>query len=128
MFHLNDSHQQLMVHWAGEGSDVIMCLARDSSRSSLVRPSAVYISYDYGTTFVNKTESFKLGEGSSHYAHLDKFYIHPKYNSHVSTVLCNLIYFKFEVGKIKMEVSYLLLSSSKESSGLVKTLRNYDTQ
>ncbi|KAJ9597637.1 hypothetical protein L9F63_011506, partial [Diploptera punctata] len=81
VFPLNDSHQQLMVHWAGEGSDVIICLARDSSRSTVVRPSAVYISYDYGNSFENKTESFKWGEGNS-YAFLDKFYIHPKYSSH----------------------------------------------
>lgn len=26
---LNDSHAQLMVHWLGEGSDVMICLARD---------------------------------------------------------------------------------------------------
>ena len=82
-----------MVHWAGEGSDVIMCLARDPSRSAIVHPSAVFISYDYGNSFENKTESFKFGENNSHYAHLDKFYIHPKYNSHVSTFF--LISFTF---------------------------------
>lgn len=26
---LNDSHAQLMVHWLGEGTDVMICLARD---------------------------------------------------------------------------------------------------
>jgi hypothetical protein len=75
-----------MVHWAGEGSDVILCLARDSPRLTTVssRPSAVYISYDYGNSFENKTDDFRLeGEGFS-YAFLEKFYIHPKYNSHVS--------------------------------------------
>ena len=26
---LNDSHAQLMVHWLGEGTNVMICLARD---------------------------------------------------------------------------------------------------
>lgn len=95
---LNDSHQQLMVHWVGEGSDVIICLARDSSpvpkswshiQSYLqVNPSAVYISYDYGDTFQNKTESFKIpdpkNENIFKYATLDKFYNHPTFNNFVS--------------------------------------------
>jgi len=83
VFHLNDSHQQLMVHWAGEGSDVIICLARDSPRlvpASINQPSSVYISYNYGNSFENKTENFwTKGNG---YASLEKFFIHPKYNSH----------------------------------------------
>ncbi|XP_046432202.1 sortilin-related receptor-like isoform X1 [Neodiprion fabricii] len=86
---LNDSHQQLMVHWVGEGSNVIICLARDST--PLVRlpiktnPSAVYISYDYGETFENKTDKFRVSdskEPSVGYATLDKFYNHPKFNTH----------------------------------------------
>ncbi|XP_041981642.1 sortilin-related receptor-like [Aricia agestis] len=80
--HLNDSHQQLMVHWVGEGSNVIICLARDSSprNKGALTPSALYISYDYGKNFTNKTESFRLGdEPNSGYAQLDKFFNHPKY-------------------------------------------------
>ncbi|CAG4953069.1 unnamed protein product [Colias eurytheme] len=80
--HLNDSHQQLMVHWVGEGSNVIICLARDSSprNKGSISPSALYISYDYGKNFTNKTESFRLGdEPDSGYAQLDKFFNHPKY-------------------------------------------------
>ncbi|XP_011301031.1 sortilin-related receptor [Fopius arisanus] len=93
---LNDSHQQLMVHWVGEKSDVIICLARDSSSSMRSpankaavpsNPSAVYISYDYGDSFENKTEFFKINtdqpEGSgAAYATLDKFYNHPKFNEY----------------------------------------------
>ncbi|XP_063978327.1 sortilin-related receptor-like [Diachasmimorpha longicaudata] len=91
---LNDSHQQLMVHWVGEKSDVIICLARDSSSSTVrspetkAAPSAVYISYNYGDSFENKTEFFKIdaehsggGTGAS-YATLDKFYNHPKFNQY----------------------------------------------
>nr|XP_032517920.1 sortilin-related receptor isoform X2 [Danaus plexippus plexippus] len=79
--HLNDSHQQLMVHWVGEGSNVIICLARDStSRVKDLSPSALYISYDYGKNFTNKTESFHLSDSpDSGYAQLDKFFNHPKY-------------------------------------------------
>jgi hypothetical protein len=85
MNYLNDTHKQLMVHWVGEGSNVIICLARDPNSSpSLVHvgPSAVYISYDYGDSYNNKTDLFKLSNGS--YAILEKFYNHPKYNTHVS--------------------------------------------
>nr|XP_049700522.1 sortilin-related receptor isoform X1 [Helicoverpa armigera] len=80
--HLNDSHQQLMVHWVGEGSNVIICLARDSSprNKGVLSPSALFISYDYGKNFTNKTEEFRLGPGpDSGYAQLDKFFNHPKY-------------------------------------------------
>ncbi|XP_037293354.1 sortilin-related receptor isoform X2 [Manduca sexta] len=79
---LKDSHQQLMVHWVGEGSNVIICLARDSSPRNKggLSPSALFISYDYGKNFTNKTESFRLGsEPDSGYAQLDKFFNHPKY-------------------------------------------------
>ncbi|XP_013139832.1 PREDICTED: sortilin-related receptor-like [Papilio polytes] len=80
--HLNDSHQQLMVHWVGEGSKVIICLARDSSPRSngTLSPSALFISYNYGQTIVNKTESFRLDDTpNSGYAQLDRFYNHPKH-------------------------------------------------
>ncbi|MPC12892.1 hypothetical protein E2C01_005607 [Portunus trituberculatus] len=31
--HLNDSHQQVMIQWAGEGSPVIICLMRNAIQS-----------------------------------------------------------------------------------------------
>lgn len=78
-----------MVHWVGEKSKVVICLARDPTpinpTSNGVNPSAVYISYDDGDTYENKTDSFKLENGS--YATLEKFYNHPKYNTHVSRLL-----------------------------------------
>ncbi|XP_034941871.1 sortilin-related receptor-like [Chelonus insularis] len=86
---LNDSHQQLMVHWVGEKSNVIICLARNSSSSvrsqgarlgADTNPSAVYISYDYGDSFENKTDLFKISTDPDQYATLDKFYNHPKFN------------------------------------------------
>ncbi|XP_058808716.1 sortilin-related receptor-like [Phymastichus coffea] len=81
-----------MVHWVGEGSNVIICLARDSNplpRSPLgvqpasqANPSAVYFSYDYGDNFVNVTEKFKLNDGATPvYPVIDKFYNHPTDNN-----------------------------------------------
>ncbi|KAK9872162.1 hypothetical protein WA026_016216 [Henosepilachna vigintioctopunctata] len=78
---LDDRHKQLMVHWVSDGSEIIVCLARDPSPSSDIVhgiPSAVYISYNYGDTFDNKTDSFKLADGN--YSTLDKFYNHQKLN------------------------------------------------
>lgn len=78
----------MMVHWVGEGSNVVICLSKDPTPPGLLgmvqpsTPSSVFISYDYGDTYENKTELFKLPNGS--YAILDKFYNHPKYNTHVS--------------------------------------------
>nr|XP_018900989.1 PREDICTED: sortilin-related receptor-like isoform X1 [Bemisia tabaci] len=82
---LNDSHQQLMVHWAGEGSEVMICLARSpycDTQKSCNTPSAVYFSYDYGDSFVNMTEHFKINSPEAVYASVDKLYKHPKFNSH----------------------------------------------
>ncbi|XP_046384175.1 sortilin-related receptor-like isoform X2 [Ischnura elegans] len=70
-----------MVHFAGEESDVIICLARDQTPDR-GKPSSVLISYDYGTTFENKTHFFSLQDQSGDYANVDKFYNHPKYNKH----------------------------------------------
>jgi hypothetical protein len=86
---LYDMHQQLMVHWAGVGSDVVICLARDPTSRNVAssKPSAVYISYDYGDTFQNKTEFFKFKDTEKKetvYASIDKFFNHPKFITHVS--------------------------------------------
>lgn len=101
---LNDSHQQLMVHWVGEGSNVIICLARDSTPvvrfqggrfSSPTNPSAVYISYDYGDTFENKTDQFRISaEPNAAYAVVDKFTNHPKYYQYVSLVYLQIDSYK----------------------------------
>lgn len=87
-----------MVHWVGEGSNVIICLARDSTsrNKGAISSSALYISYDYGKNFTNKTESFRLGDSpDSRYAQLDKFFNHPKYPEFVSTLLNNNLIIKY---------------------------------
>lgn len=90
---LNDSHQQLMVHWAGEGSDVVICLARDPATrpGDPTKPSSVYISYDYGDLFANKTEHFSFNQqGKTLYAAIDKFFNHPKFISRVSALIMGM--------------------------------------
>uniref|UniRef100_A0A3P8V3B2 Sortilin-related receptor n=1 Tax=Cynoglossus semilaevis TaxID=244447 RepID=A0A3P8V3B2_CYNSE len=57
---LNDSHNQMVVHWAGEKSNVIVALARDSAAATGPKTSSVYVSYDYGTTFLLISEKFQL--------------------------------------------------------------------
>ena len=36
VFHLNNSHLHLMVHWAGKGSSIVFCLARDQVRAGVI--------------------------------------------------------------------------------------------
>ena len=55
-FPLNDTHFMLTVHWAGEGSDVVVCLARNPPQSTDTS-SSVFVSYDYGRTFVRKVNT-----------------------------------------------------------------------
>ncbi|XP_039862395.1 sortilin-related receptor isoform X1 [Simochromis diagramma] len=57
---LNDSHNQMVVHWAGEKSNVIVALARDSAGTTGSKTSSVYVSYDHGTTFIPVSHKFKF--------------------------------------------------------------------
>lgn len=87
---LNDSHAQLMVHWLGEGTNVMLCLAREPPPSpsedvkSSNNPSAVYISYNNGDTFEDKTYLFQINDtktGKMFNSSLDQFSTHPTYNT-----------------------------------------------
>ncbi|CAM1301835.1 SORL1 (predicted), partial [Pycnogonum litorale] len=75
VFELKDEHNQLIVHWAGKDSDVVVCLARDfklSSNSS----SSVYMSYDYGQNYEEKQKNnmiIKTKDGNKQ-AIINKFY------------------------------------------------------
>nr|XP_008162766.1 sortilin-related receptor isoform X1 [Chrysemys picta bellii] len=77
---LNDSHNQMVVHWAGEKSNVIVALARDSL--GLLRPkkSDVYVSYDYGKTFKKISEKFSFGSGNTSDVAISQFYHSPADN------------------------------------------------
>ncbi|KAJ8321228.1 hypothetical protein KUTeg_001222, partial [Tegillarca granosa] len=50
---LNDSHSQMIVHWAGIGSDVIIALAKDPHPRS-TSSSQLFISFNYGRNFSNQ--------------------------------------------------------------------------
>uniref|UniRef100_A0A3Q3AY67 Sortilin-related receptor n=1 Tax=Kryptolebias marmoratus TaxID=37003 RepID=A0A3Q3AY67_KRYMA len=50
----------MVVHWAGEKSNVIVALARDSAAATGPKTSSVYVSYDYGTTFTPVSDKFKF--------------------------------------------------------------------
>uniref|UniRef100_A0A674CLN2 Sortilin-related receptor, L(DLR class) A repeats containing n=1 Tax=Salmo trutta TaxID=8032 RepID=A0A674CLN2_SALTR len=50
----------MVVHWAGEKSNVIVALARDSVGATGPKTSSVYVSYDYGTSFSPISERFQL--------------------------------------------------------------------
>ncbi|CAL8091762.1 unnamed protein product [Orchesella dallaii] len=77
---LNDSHNQLLVFWAGE--DVILCLAKDVTSNT---SSTLWISRDYGGSFLNAT-SLLLQSGGSGVVQplpvLEGFFNHPSHNGH----------------------------------------------
>ncbi|XP_050777880.1 sortilin-related receptor isoform X3 [Gopherus flavomarginatus] len=70
----------MVVHWAGEKSNVIVALARDSL--GLLRPkkSNVYVSYDYGKTFKKISEKFSFGAGNTSDVAISQFYHSPADN------------------------------------------------
>nr|XP_040048113.1 sortilin-related receptor [Gasterosteus aculeatus aculeatus] len=80
---LNDSHNQMVVHWAGKKSDVIVALARDSAGAIGPKTSSVYVSYDYGTTFALVSDRFRLSgvkaEGGNQQV-ISQFYHSPADN------------------------------------------------
>lgn len=69
----------MKVHWCKQKA--IICLTKDPPGTPTVTPSSVYISYDYGDTYVDKTKFFKLDNGSL--AITEKFFVHPEQDSHV---------------------------------------------
>ncbi|XP_059494976.1 sortilin-related receptor isoform X1 [Stegostoma tigrinum] len=77
---LNDSHNQMVVHWAGEKSNVIVALARDSPILQGPHTSSVYVSYNYGKTFKKINEKFKLKDESKSQTVIAQFYHSPADN------------------------------------------------
>ena len=76
---LKDSHTQMIVHWAGEGSNVIIALSRDS-RSGAGTSANLYISRDYGTSFPNVTDQLRIPTGAR--VVIDHYYNSKVLNSH----------------------------------------------
>lgn len=93
---VNDSHHQLIINWAGEGSKVVVCMTRDSAPNES-STSNVYVSYDYGTTFQDKTSKFR--KASQKPAIIHKMYKNDKFTSVVSwyfiTYLLHICYLYF---------------------------------
>ena len=74
----------MIIHWAGENSDLIIALTKDIHPTlTSSSTSSVYVSNDYGTTFVKK--SLKLSSNGDD-AIIDKFYNSPVRNTHVSAL------------------------------------------
>lgn len=87
IYELKDSHAQLMVHWLGGNTKVLICLARETpsgyeDKQQSASPSVVFISFDYGDTFENKTDLFRMERnGTVLNTTLDGFSTHPKFNT-----------------------------------------------
>jgi len=98
VFHLNNSHLHLMVHWAGKGSSIVFCLARDQEMKEDSN-SSVFISKDYGTTFEDVSSKFKLE--NSKLATINKFFHHPINNCYYvfTDILHKYIFVTLDCGK-----------------------------
>lgn len=85
-FPFNDSHSQMIIHWAGLKSDVIIALTKGPNiGSSGLAPlsSHVYVSHNYGETFSSIDNHLKLYNGRP--ALIDQYFTSPVFNTHVST-------------------------------------------
>ncbi|XP_077313881.1 sortilin-related receptor [Lithobates pipiens] len=89
---LNDSHNQIVVHWAGEQSNVIMGLTRDSLGSGGTKNSNVYVSYDYGKSFQRISEKFRHANGNGDVATMEQFFHSPADNKRYIFVDANASY------------------------------------
>jgi hypothetical protein len=76
----NDTHYQMVIHWAGEGSDVIVALTRDINPTSS-SDSRVFISYNYGKNFTEVSRT-RMRINGSRDSIIHIYYNSPVYNSH----------------------------------------------
>ena len=104
--HLNDSHQQVMIQWAGEGSPVIICLMRNAIQSPSL-PSTMFISKDYGSTYQNISHKFALPDGKL--AIINTFYNNKIFRSRVS--ICVAISLVCDVRMVRLGTSFISVSN-----------------
>ena len=76
----------MVIHWAGEGSQVIVALTRDINPTA-TSTSNVYMSYDYGVNFTDVSDKLMIGASRSI---IHMYYNSPVYNNHVSFQLLHL--------------------------------------
>ncbi|WAR05449.1 SORL-like protein [Mya arenaria] len=79
----NDSHTQMIIHWAGDDSDVVIALTKGpeiSGRRSAGENSNVFISNDYGKSFHSIRDKLKTLDGRN--ATISQFISNPVYKSH----------------------------------------------
>ncbi|KAL4229272.1 Sortilin-related receptor [Mactra antiquata] len=81
-FQFNDSHAEMLVHWAGKDSNVVIALTKgvDISHPTGKRSSHVFISHDYGKTFSIIDDKLILFDGS--FAVISQFITNAVFNSH----------------------------------------------
>ncbi|XP_014239724.1 sortilin-related receptor-like isoform X1 [Cimex lectularius] len=76
---IKNSRQQLVVHWSGQGSNIMICLAKSFEPPKFKEkpaPSGVYISYDAGGSFQNKMDHFMVDNTT--FASVDTFFSHKR--------------------------------------------------
>ncbi|XP_062570173.1 LOW QUALITY PROTEIN: sortilin-related receptor-like [Saccostrea cucullata] len=95
---LNDSHTQMIVHWAGAGSEVIIALSR-SSHPTNSSTSNLFMSYDYGKSFQNMKHSILIPHGMTPIIH--HYYNSRVYNSHYifTDIVHNYIFTTLNYGR-----------------------------
>ncbi|KAL5019680.1 hypothetical protein ScPMuIL_002572 [Solemya velum] len=96
---LQDNHTQMIVHWEGEGSDVIIALAKDSQASSKAS-SDVFFSYNYGANFTSMKSRMKL-PSSNNDSVIEHYYTSPLHRSRYifSDVVHNYIFTTRDSGR-----------------------------
>uniref|UniRef100_A0A1Y1JYN2 Sortilin-related receptor n=1 Tax=Photinus pyralis TaxID=7054 RepID=A0A1Y1JYN2_PHOPY len=99
---LNDPNKQIMVHLVGNGSIVIICLTQNATSApsnASNTTNRIYISYDYGDSYEDKTHLFKLNNGSL--ARINNFFFYSKYESRIvfTDVYNNVIFMTKDNGK-----------------------------
>ena len=97
------------VHWAGDHRDTIVVLTRDKN-PGLHSNSHVWISKDYGHSFVNRTSSFMVSDFSNAYALINMFHASPVDNTKVSepdneVIICSVG--KQVLNCIELNIHYL---------------------
>ncbi|KAL3886575.1 hypothetical protein ACJMK2_026559 [Sinanodonta woodiana] len=84
VYAFNDSHTQLIVHWGGKNSDVIIILSKNQLTSSIASSTNMFVSKDYGKTFTKINEKFMIRDfqGGTRPALIDRYYTSPVYDSY----------------------------------------------